>query len=135
MAVVIVLQRRSAAATVAWLLVLAFLPVLGWIVYRLIGPLRLERRRLRRRISRKVVEEALGTMAEIESESPMHHREQLARVAISAGEAPPLRADAVELYIDGDATYRAIAQAIAAARHHVHVEYYIWENDNLGRRL
>jgi cardiolipin synthase len=135
MAVVIVLQRRSAAATVAWLLVLAFLPVLGLIVYRLIGPLRLERRRVRRRVTRKVVEEAIGTMAEIESESPMRHREQLARIAIAAGEAPPLRADAVDLYCDGDATYRAITAAIAAARHHVHVEYYIWENDRIGRRL
>ena len=29
MAVVIILQRRSAAATIAWLLVLVFLPIVG----------------------------------------------------------------------------------------------------------
>jgi len=37
--VVIVLQRRSAAATLAWLFALAFLPVVGLVIYRLIGPL------------------------------------------------------------------------------------------------
>ena len=135
MAVVIVLQRRSPAATIAWLLVLTVFPIVGWLVYRLIGPQRLERRKLRRRATRKLIAEATGTLSEIEHAAPMRHREQLARVAISAGEAPPLRATAVELYTEGQATYQAIATAIAAARHHVHLEYYIWENDQIGRRL
>ncbi len=54
MAIVIILERRSAAATIAWLLVLAFLPIVGLIAYRLIGPLRLERRKLRRVAARTV---------------------------------------------------------------------------------
>jgi cardiolipin synthase A/B len=135
MTIVVVQQRRSPASTIAWLLVLALLPLLGWVVYRLIGPLRLERRKLRRRITRKLVEEAIGALEEIESEAPMRHREQLARVAIAAGEAPPLRADHVELYTEGEPKYRAIAEAVDAARHHIHLEYYIWENDQIGRRL
>jgi len=135
MGVVIVMQRRSAAATIAWLLLLAFLPVIGWIVYRFIGPRRLARRRIRRQVSRKLVLEAVGTMNEISTESPMRHREQLARIAIVAGESPPLRADALELYLDGAAMYAAMASAIAAAKHHVHVEFYIWENDRIGVKL
>jgi cardiolipin synthase A/B len=135
MAVVIVLQRRTPAATIAWLLVLTVFPIVGWLVYRLIGPQRLERRKLRRRVTRKLIAEATGTLLEIERVAPMRHREQLARVAISAGEAPPLRATALELYTEGESTYQAIAAAIAAARHHVHLEYYIWEDDQIGRRL
>jgi len=135
MTIVIVLQRRSPAATIAWLLVLALLPIVGWLVYRLIGPQRLERRKLRRRVTRKLVEEAIGALHEIETEGPMRHREQLARVAIAAGEAPPLRADGIELYTEGEPKYRAVADAIDAARHHVHLEYYIWENDRIGQRL
>jgi cardiolipin synthase A/B len=135
MTVVIVLQRRSPAATIAWLLVLALLPIIGWLVYRLIGPQRLERRKLRRRVTRKLVEEAIGALQEIECEAPMRHREQLARVAIAAGEAPPLRAENIVLYTEGEPKYRAVAEAIDAARHHVHIEYYIWENDQIGRRL
>ena len=33
--IVIILQRRSAAATLAWLFALIFLPVIGLLVYRL----------------------------------------------------------------------------------------------------
>lgn len=135
MAVVIVQQRRSPAATLAWLLILVFLPAVGFILYRLIGPLRLKRRKLRRRLTRKIIEEALGTLTEIRAESPMRHREQLAQIGISAGEPPPLRADKVELYTEGLAAYRDILAALSAATHHIHVEYYIWEPDATGVRF
>ncbi|MFT3698029.1 MAG: cardiolipin synthase [Kofleriaceae bacterium] len=135
MAVVIVLQRRSPAATIAWMLVLAFIPVAGYVIYRLIGPQRLARKKLRRRITKKIVEEAQGALHDIETDSPSRHREQLARIAISAGEPPPLRASGVELYCEGVDAYAAIAKAIDAATNHIHVEYYIWEKDNSGKRL
>jgi len=135
MAVVIVLQRRSPAATIAWMMVLAFLPIVGYVVYRLIGPLRLKRRQLRRRLTKKLVDEAQGALQEIAIESPKRHREQLARIGLSAGEPPPLHAEQVELYCEGREAYAAIAEAIAAAKSHVHCEYYIWENDHSGKRL
>jgi cardiolipin synthase A/B len=135
MAVVIVLQRRSPAATIAWMMVLAFLPIGGYIVYRLIGPLRLKRRQLRRRLTKRLVDEAQGALKEITVESPARHREQLARIGLSAGEPPPLHAAQVELYCEGREAFAAIAEAVAAAKNHVHCEYYIWENDDSGKRL
>ncbi|HKE13678.1 MAG TPA: cardiolipin synthase [Kofleriaceae bacterium] len=133
MAVVIVLERRSAAATIAWLVVLAFLPIVGLIAYRLIGPLRLERKKLRRLSGRKVVDDALQAIAQIEATSPEDL--QLAQVSVGAGEAPPLRAERVEVYLDGVSAYRAIGEAIEETRHHLHLEYYIWEPDGIGTRL
>lgn len=135
MAVVILQQRRSPAATIAWLMVLVFLPVFGYLLYTVIGPRRLERRKLRRRLTRKIVEEALGTLTEIRAESPMRYREQLAHIAISAGEAPPLRADSIALYTEGIAAYADMIAAVTAATHHIHIEYYIWESDAMGARI
>jgi cardiolipin synthase len=131
--IIIILQRRSAAATLAWLLVLAFLPVVGLIVYRLIGPLRLERKRLRRRVGRVVVEEATGAMARIRELADEDL--QVALVPMGLGEWPPLHASAVELHHDGDSAYASLLSAIEEARHHVHLEYYIWEPDQIGTRL
>ena len=132
--VVIVLQRRSAAATLAWLLALAFLPVIGLLIYRIIGPLRLERRKLRLTSSKRAVREAMRALSAADH-GPGDEHVQLARVGMGIGEAGPLRADDIELYTDGDATYDAILAAVAAATHHVHVEYYIWEPDTIGTRL
>ncbi|HEY5921764.1 MAG TPA: PLDc N-terminal domain-containing protein, partial [Kofleriaceae bacterium] len=131
--IIIILQRRSAAATLAWLLALIFLPVIGLIIYRLIGPLRLERKKLKRVASRRAVGEAVSALAALDDGSVEHL--QLATIAIELGEAPPLRADELTVYLDGAAKYDAILAAIAAAQHHVHLEYYIWEPDKIGTQL
>jgi cardiolipin synthase len=135
MAVVIILQRRSAASTLAWLLVLAFLPILGLALYRFIGPLRFDRKKRKWRRSRSQVREALGAVAAIESDSGDHDHAEIASVGIASGEAPPLRAGSVELFTEGAPAYAAILAAIEEARHHVHLEYYIWEPDGFGLRL
>src|SRR6476659_1525906 len=44
----IVLQKRAPVATLSWLLGLAALPVVGFIVYYVFGPQRIKRQRLRR---------------------------------------------------------------------------------------
>jgi cardiolipin synthase len=56
-------------------------------------------------------------------------------VSIGVGGAPPLVAASAELYFDGASTYDAIFEAVAAARDHVHVEYYIWAADTIGTRF
>jgi len=89
--VVIILERRSAAATLAWLLFLAFMPVVGLVVYRFIGPMRLERKRLKRDISRRALREVLAARALLTDQTEEH--QQLARVGIGLGEPSPLRAD------------------------------------------
>jgi len=131
--IVIILQRRSAAATLAWLLALIFLPVIGLVIYRLIGPLRLERKKLKRVASRRAVGEAMAAMAALDDGNVEHL--QLATVAMELGESPPLRADALTVFLDGASNYEAILAAVAEARHHVHLEYYIWEPDTIGTAL
>lgn len=41
----------------------------------------------------------------------------------------------VVLLEDGPATYRSMLAAIGAARHHVHLETYIYEDDDVGRQF
>ncbi len=132
-AIVIIMQRRPAASTIAWLLVMVFLPVIGFLVYLLIGPLRLERRKRKHTISKRLADERLRGMAALHRRGEEHH--QLASVSMAVGGAPPLEAESVEIYLDGAAAYTAILEAVAAAKNHVHVHYYIWEADKIGTRL
>ncbi len=132
-AVLIIMQRRPAASTIAWLMGLVFLPVIGWIAYVLIGPLRLKRKKHKRTLGRQFVDEGLRGLAALDQDSEEHH--QLAMVSVRVGGAPPLQAAEVEIYLDGATTYDAILAAIAQAKHHVHVEYYIWDDDHIGKAM
>jgi cardiolipin synthase len=135
----ILAERRSPVATLAWILGLAMLPYIGGLVYIAFGPRKLERRVLRYAAATdevgKSVVAHLGATKSAQRFKGREAQMQLMRLVARAGEGHATRADRVELLADGAACYDAIEQASAAARDHVHLEYYIWEPDAAGRRL
>ncbi|HYW51161.1 MAG TPA: cardiolipin synthase [Gemmatimonadaceae bacterium] len=134
----ILTERRPPLATVAWIVTLASLPIIGLLVYYFLGPRSLERKRRRRVVARAAKRsrssgsrpnrasavDSLGTAGA-----------RIAAVAAGVEQSPPLPARTLDLYDGGCQTYTAILEAIAAARHHVHLEYYIFEEGVVARRI
>jgi len=129
LAVWIVIQQREPVATLSWLLVLATLPFVGFLIYYAFGPQRIKRQARRRLRS----EAALG----IRRQRVPHSEEGLAigRIGTSTTGYPMTSSTSVRLLVDGAATYDAIVEAIGAARKHVHIEYYILTADQSGTRF
>ncbi|WP_372017191.1 cardiolipin synthase [Pseudoxanthomonas sp. 10H] len=125
----IVLQKREPVATLSWVMSLALLPYIGFLIYFLLGPQKIQRQRLRRGRSRSGLEQFAGTPAG----DPQCL--ELARLGFATTGLPPSSATAADWLVDGCATYDALLRAIAGARHHVHLEYYIWNPDRTGLRL
>ncbi|HEY9541118.1 MAG TPA: cardiolipin synthase [Luteimonas sp.] len=123
----IVLQKREPVATLSWLLGLAALPVVGLLVYQVFGPQKIKRHRLRRSRSRMPREEFNARGGDEAAE--------LARLGAAATGLPPSTAQSVQLLIDGAAKYASLLEAIATAREHIHVEYYICQPDSTGNAL
>ena len=124
----IVLQKREPAATLAWLISLALLPYVGFAVYFWFGPQRIRRQRLRRGRARARLPLSDRDAADAEVR-------ELARLGQATTRLPASTASDVRLLVDGDATYGALLEAIATAREHVHLEYYIFEPDRTGTRV
>lgn len=124
----IVLQERAPAATLSWLLGLAALPYLGFLVYLVFGPQRIRRHRLRRSRARVALPATAAAGAGGEAA-------ELARLGQATTGLPITSASAVQLLVDGAATYDALLQAVAQAREHVHLEYYIYAADRSGTAL
>jgi cardiolipin synthase len=141
----IVLQRRESGATLAWMLVIAFLPWFGLFFFWVFGTQRIRwRRRRRQRIEATV---APGIAATTE---PLRRFEARAEESALAALSEPARSlalladklasrstggNSVDLLIDADATFSRIESALKSAESHVHLEYYIWRDDEVGRRL
>ena len=126
----IVLQKREPIATLSWIMSLALLPVLGLVIYHFLGPQRIRRQALRRSRSRAGLHGALPAGL-----TPSEDCATVARLGQASTGYAPSTATRVDLLVDGAATYDALLDAIAAARHHVHVEYYIFEPDRSGTLL
>ena len=125
----IVLQKRAPAATLSWLISLAALPYLGFLIYYFFGPQRIKRQRLRRVRARAALPPPPAGLA------PSAEAIELARVAQATTGLPPTTATRAQLLIDGAAKFEALLAAIAQAREHVHLEYYIYEPDRTGAAL
>lgn len=53
----------------------------------------------------------------------------------AVSDAPLIAGNDVDVYIDGPSTYDAMFEAIAQARQYIHLETYIFEDDEIGRRF
>lgn len=126
-------DRRAPAATLAWIVVLAFLPVVGLPIYWLVGPRHLRRQRVRYQELSECVSDALSAI-EAHPEIPPDIARQV-RLAARLDEAPLSSATSLEHFRSGAEAFAAIERDIAAARHHIHLEFYIWCDDVTGRRL
>jgi cardiolipin synthase len=131
----LLMSRRSPASTLAWMFAFIALPVVSGLYYLVFGPRRLHRRRIRYGRARGRLAGGAGHMRRLEVPPPPRlspDAAALAAVARRLGQGEPTIASAARILDDGDATMEALEQAIRAARHHVHMEYYIWDPDAIG---
>ncbi|MBD9370898.1 cardiolipin synthase [Xanthomonas sp. XNM01] len=126
----IVLQKREPVATLSWLLSLAALPYIGFLIYFLLGPQKIKRQRLRRGRSRSGLQHFSSSCPPDDGACG-----ELARLGQASTGLPISSATRLDWLVDGAATYDALLEAVRTARHHVHLEYYIWTPDHCGTLL
>lgn len=139
----IVYDTRIATKTLAYLLLVIFIPVLGMIFYFSFG-INYRKRKLYN--SKLLVDEALLTdfrkiiapyvLSPSTSQRPaLLHNRELASLLSRDLRSQPTRNNRVKVLVNGEEKFPEVLEAIRAARHHVHVEYYIYEDDDIGNEL
>ncbi|MBT9281630.1 MAG: cardiolipin synthase [Hydrogenibacillus schlegelii] len=130
----IVLEKRHPTRTIAWLLVLAFVPVVGFLLYLLFG-----RHMRKRRAIRSKDDLDFSALKEKSEKSPgsWDHPlvRRLARIGVNAAGAPVTTNNRVCFFTDGETLFRAMLEDLRSARHHIHLAYYIVRHDGLGTAI
>jgi cardiolipin synthase len=131
----VLLAKKRPVATLAWVWFILLVPFFGIAAYFAFGADRMKRRRLRRAARTNFPahgesDEAKALLAE--QREPVRH---LLRSLAVINQVPPATARSVRLLVDAAQFYPALEQAIRAARHHVHIEFFIWRDDEVGRRF
>ncbi|HRN76869.1 cardiolipin synthase [Ottowia sp.] len=132
----IILQRKSPVSTLAWIMVLNLLPVVGLIVYAYFGPQRIKRQRLRRWHKKAALmsREDMSVLRAEYTQAPLWASQHAQLIEAACG-LPMSSAQSVDILPSGGATLDALLREIEAARSHIHLEYYIFEPDQTGTRL
>lgn len=133
-AVDVVMRGRTAQGAIAWALALIFLPLLAVPLYLVFGERKFDgyvhaRRRGNRGLDKVAAELDQELKEFARAAGPgMGPLVRLARTPVTGG-------NAADLLIDGEATFAAIFAAVARAERYVLVQFYIFRDDGLGRRL
>jgi cardiolipin synthase len=133
----ILLQRRESGATLAWIMVILFIPFAGLIAFWLLGTTRLHiRRRKRRKVESLLAPEIQRLHVQAKDSAPPENAPKsliyLARLFDGNG---PLAGNQIEIFRSGQALFDHLQQAIDQATEHIHLEYYIWQPDTTGQRI
>lgn len=133
----IIVQRRESGATLAWVFFIILVPLLGLIAFWALGTTRLRMRRRRRRRAEAVIADKIGplTHAARRGSAACPVVPELRYLTLRLDSAGPTAGNRVDLFREGPEVFDAIAAAVEQATDHVHVIYYIWEDDALGARM
>jgi cardiolipin synthase A/B len=137
-------SRKEATSTVAWCLMLILVPLLGPIIFYVLGyqhisrPLKRKQRHKRRfrdnKSSASINWNQTGPGTEVAPRrcEPDPEWEQFAQLAQRYEAAPLTSGNYLEHYETGDPAFAAMLESIWNAREHIHLETFIFQPDDLG---
>lgn len=141
--ITILVENRNPTKTLAWVLVIVFLPGLGLLIYFFFG----RRFRKKKVFRKKNAGEHQFFFDRWEQERPVleenmqkldHDLGELAsvyRFLFNENVSAPILGNRVKLLTNGEQKFPELFESIRQAKHHIHLEYYIFEQDEIGNQL
>lgn len=129
----VLMDNRQPAKTIAWVLVLLFVPVVGIVLYVFFGQ---NTRKMKLISGRSLDQLSKRSMLEFVEQRNLRMPEyfsSLVRLFTNQSLSLPFKDNAVEFYTDGYQFFPALLQAIKGATNHIHLDTYIIADDPLGR--
>lgn len=140
---VVFIERKNPASTWTWLMVLLFLPTIGFILYLFLG-----QNLKRKRMFRLKKEERENLSSIISKQKEFLNNENLTKtnpflskysdmmkLNLCSDNSFYTNNNNVIIFTDGKAKFDQLKENLNNAESYIHMEYYIFQNDNLGKTI
>lgn len=141
---VVFLERKNPSATLAWVMALVLLPVVGFILYLFLGQTYRKDKmfRVKQEEDQKLQDLIESEKKELKKDSDQVQVDQtdaaLRRMILmlleDSGAVITLNNE-VRVYTDGKEKFADLIRDIKVATDFIHLEYYIWKNDGIGNDM
>jgi cardiolipin synthase len=125
-------ENRNPVKSIAWILVLIFLPVVGFLFYILVG----RKFRKRHMISKRSLlinkKNNTSDLTELPNLNLSDTQRSIATLAYRNSDAPLHENSKIDIFTDANELYSSIIEDLRKAKHHIHMEYYIFLADKIG---
>ena len=140
--IIVFFQRRSPQTVWTWLLLMYFIPILGFVLYLVIG----QDFHKSRMFKAKEIEGELKYAVRRQEETIYHKRLRLANPEMNrfkdlilynleAGEAVLTDNNDIRIYTDGKAKFRALIDEMKQAQKYIFLEYFIIEKGQMWNNI
>lgn len=129
----VVMDNRQPAKTMAWLLVLWFLPLVGIVLYFFFGQNTRKEKFISQRSLDELTKRSMLEFAEQRNLRLPESHKALIQLYTNQSMALPFKDNEVKIYTSGYEFFPALLAAIGHARHHIHLVSFIFNDDPLGR--
>ncbi|MGO4889270.1 cardiolipin synthase [Anaerobacillus sp. MEB173] len=141
--VIIFIERKDASATWAWILILFFIPFLGFIFYLFLGQNLSKKRLFDLEVYRKIgiegliaaqIKEIKNVEYKFETITTKKYRDLIYMHLIN-NDALLTNGNEVNIFTDGRKKFDSLLEDIRQAKSFIHIQYYIVRNDGLGKQI
>lgn len=133
--VVVISENRNPIKTMAWVMAVVFLPFVGIIWYAFFGQDTTKKHLISKRMYSKLKKRPLDEMEiPVEIFVPGEHV-SLVNLLKNMDYTPLLGGNDVKLFTSGKEKFDQLFADIEQARNHIHVEYYVFMDDEIGCRF
>lgn len=132
---VVILDNRNPIKTMAWILVLFFLPVVGLLFYLFFGRSTRKEQLITKKGYARLSKRPMMEYQTQEYLAGNVSKQRLVSFFTQVNSALTFEGNQVEFYTNGYSMIQSMIRELSRARHHIHLEYYIFEDDAVGRLL
>ncbi|MFL5788109.1 MAG: cardiolipin synthase [Flavisolibacter sp.] len=139
----IIYDTRNTTKTLAYLLFVVFVPVIGILFYFSFGINYRKRKMYSKKITEddqlaeKLKETTFKSSGEIfkKHKADLQIDRELAYMLAKDSMSSLTEDNDVKLLVNGEQKFPLVLEALENARHHIHIEYYIYEDGEIGRAI
>ena len=131
----VLMDDRQPSKTLAWLMVLAFLPILGIVIYFFFGRNTRKEKLISQRSLDQLTKRSMLEFAEQKNLKIPDEQSALIKLFLNQNWALPFKDNTVDIFTNGYDFFHSLLRDIGKARHHVHIDSYIFNDDALGHMV
>lgn len=134
---IIFIERRNPETTWAWILILTFLPIIGFVIYILFGQNITKEKNFKRKISDdKTKQKYLNSFkAHYKLDDISQKYKDLIKMNFNNDNSTYTQRNDIELFFDAKPLFKDMLDAINNAEKFIHMEFYIFKSDDIGKKF
>lgn len=134
---IIFIERRNPQTTWAWILILTFLPILGFIIYILFGQNITREKNFKRKIlDDKTKQKYLNSFkSNYKLDDISLKYKDLIMMNFNNDNSTYTQRNDIDLYFDANSLFEEMIDEINKAEKFIHMEFYIFKSDEIGKKI